>query len=321
MLRFLANRTGIMATPISRGQGSARMLLGILSGTLIFSLIASDARAEVLRWKFKAGEKLAYTMDQKTVTSMKVMGQEIKTTLTQTINVHWDVKSLNSDGVANVSQTIDRFRTKIESPFVPFEFDSNDKKDPDGPVATVMVPLLRSMVGAEFSMKMHPKGELTDVKVPEKLLNTIKNAGPAAAAGGGMFSEEGLKTMLAQSSLSFPENSLEKGKGWTTESKIPTPQVGTMVLEKAYVYQGVDPKNPSLALIDLATKVTLDPAADANVSIKITSQNGKGSFRFNKESGHMESSSVNDTMVMAISAMGQSFDQTTETSTSMKLDQ
>jgi hypothetical protein len=297
-----------------------RIRIGAIGAVLGLAGIAgagAEARAEVLRWKFKAGEKIAYTMDQKTVSTMKIMGREVKTTLSQTINMHWDVKSLTDDGGARIFQTIDRFRTRIESPSVPFEFDTNDKKDPEGPVAATMVPLLRSMVGAEFSMKMAANGEMTDVKVPEGLLNTIKNAGPA---GGKMFSEEGLKTMLSQSSLSFPNDSLEKGKGWTRQSKIPTPPVGTMVLEKKYTYQGPDPKNPALVSIDLATKVTLDPLADASVSIKITSQDGEGSFLFNSKTGRMVNSTVKDTMVMTISTMGQTLDQITETDTTMKLD-
>ena len=319
MRGILAKRKLFMPTGTTPRLLSASTLVALLVLTPIFGN-GSEARAEVLRWKFKAGEKLAYKLDQKTVTTMKVMGQEVKTTLSQTINMHWDVKSVTPEGDAQVAQTIDRFQTRVESPFVPFEFDSNDKKDPEGQIANVMVPLLRSMVGAEFSMIMKSNGELTDVKIPEKLLATIKNAGPAAAAGGGMFSEEGMKTMLSQSSLSFPDESLEKGKGWTRQSKIPAPPLGTMTLDKTYTYQGPDSTNPNLISIDLATKVTLDAAANPEVAIKIKSQNGKGSFSFNKETGHIESSGIKDTMVMSISAMNQSFDQITETETSMKLD-
>jgi hypothetical protein len=316
MRGILARRIRFQPIGVALRLGLAPSLMAMIGLAPIFGA-GTEARGEVLRWKFKAGEKLVYTMDQKTVTTMKIMGQEAKTTLSQTINMHWDVKSLTSDGGAQVSQTIDRFRTKIESPSLPFEFDTNDKKDPEGPVATTMVPLLRAMVGAEFTMKMNPNGELTDIQVPEKLLNTIRNAGPA---GGGMFSEEGLKSMLAQSSFSFPNESLEKGKGWTRHSKIPTPAIGTLVLEKDFTFQGPDPKHPMLVSIDLVTKVALEPSADANVSIKISSQNGKGSFLFNPETGHMETSIVKDTMVMSISAMGQTIDQTTETDTVMKLD-
>lgn len=316
MRGILAKRIRFQPIGVAFRLGLTPSLVAMIGLASIFGA-GAEARADVLRWKFKTGEKLAYTMDQKTVTTMKIMGQEVKTTVSQTINMHWDVKSLTTDGGAQISQTIDRFRTKIESPSLPFEFDTNDKKDPEGPVASTMVPLLRAMAGTEFTMKMNPNGELTDVKIPEKLLDTIKNAGPA---GGGMFSEEGLKSMLVQSSFSFPNESLEKGKGWTRHSKIPTPVIGTLVLEKDFTFQGSDPKNPKLVSIDLVTKVALEPSADASVSIKISSQNGKGSFLFNPETGRMETSTVKDTMVMSISSMGQTIDQTTVTDTVMKLD-
>jgi len=319
MRGILAKRNHDMSTGASARIGSGWAIVALL-GFATISGTATEARAaDVLRWKFKAGEKLAYTMDQKTVTTMKHMGQESKMTLSQTISIHWDVKSVTPQGDAQLAQTIDRFQTRIESPYAMVEFDSNDKKDPEGQIAAMMAPLLRAMVGSEFSMKMKANGEITDVKIPEKLLDTIKKAGPAAASGGGMFSEEGLKTMLTQSSLSFPVESLEKGKGWTQQSKIPTPRLGTIVLDKAYTYQGADAKNPKMSIIDLATKMTLNPEANPEVSIKLTSQSGKGSFSFNTETGHLETSAFKDNMVMTVSAMNQTIDQITETESSMKL--
>src|SRR5262245_56181043 len=79
--------------------------------------------ADVLRWKFQAGETLRYTMVQETTQGMKAMGQEFKTSLNQTVDLHWSVKTVSSDGVADLGQTIDRVRTKVEGPGGAFEFD------------------------------------------------------------------------------------------------------------------------------------------------------------------------------------------------------
>ena len=109
-----------------------------------------------------------------------------------------------------MTQTIDRVRTKIEGPGQVFEFDSSAEKAAEGPIATLLTPLAQGPGGAEFSFKMDGRGQLSDIKVPQKLLDSLSQAGPAAAAGG-MFSEEGMKNLISQSSLSLPEGARREG--------------------------------------------------------------------------------------------------------------
>ena len=82
--------------------------------------------------------------------------------------------------------------------------------------------MLKALVGAEFSFKMNGRGQLTDIKVPQKLLESLRQAGPAAAAGG-MFSEEGMKNLISQSSLSLPEGTVEKGTNGSSNRRSPCP--------------------------------------------------------------------------------------------------
>jgi hypothetical protein len=173
-------------------------------------------------------------------------------------------------------------------------------------------------VGAEFSFKMSGRGELSEIKVPQKLLDSLRQAGPEAAAGG-MFSEEGLKNLISQSSLTLPDSSLDQGKSWTQQSKVPVPMIGTMVLDKTYTYMGLQPNDPAQRHITLDTKITLEPAADANVAVKIKSQAAKGDFSFDAEAGRIVTSRVNDQLQMSLSVMGQEFEQTTNTLTTMTL--
>jgi hypothetical protein len=272
--------------------------------------------ADTLSWKFKPGETLRYTMEQNTTQGMKAMGQEFKTKLTQTVDLHWSVKSVSSDGVADLGQTIDRVRTKVEGPGTTFEFDSQSDKAPEGPIAPVLAPLLKALVNAEFTFKMNPKGELSDVKIPPKLIDSLKNAGPAAV-GGGMFSEEGLKNLISQSSLSLPGGVIDPGKTWNSKARLPLPMIGTMIMDKNYTYDG--PGSGGLSKISLNTKVTLEPAADSNVAVKITSQDGKGEFSFDPEAGRVQSSQINDKLQLSLSIQGQTLEQTTDTVTTMKL--
>jgi len=284
----------------------------------VAALLAQPAQAaDALRWKFTKGETLKYTMEQKTTQDMKAKERELKTTLNQTIDLHWTIKNVAGE-VAEMSQTIDRVRTKVEVPGNAFEFDSQSGKSPEGPIAGMLIPMLKALVGAEFSFKMNGRGELTDIQVPKQLLESLSKAGPAATAGG-MFSEEGLKNLISQSSLTLPENGLEKGGSWTQQARVPVPMLGTMLMNKTYTYQGSDEKDPNQIKIGLDTKVTLEPAADSNVAVQVKNQKGDGEFSFDNQAGRVRSSHVNDHMEMSITVQGQTLQQTTDTVTSMTL--
>ncbi len=304
--------------PVGPGVVRIRIVLSALAAILAAAAAQPTHGAETLRWKFKPGETLRYTMVQQTTQGMKAMGQDLKTSLNQTVDLHWSVKDVASDGVAELSQTIDRIRTKVEGPGSSFEYDSQAGKDPEGQIASMLTPMLKALVGAEFTFKMNGRGELSEIKVPPKLIDSLRQAGPAASAGG-MFSEEGMRNLISQSSLTLAEGPLEKGKSWTQQAKVPVPMLGTMVMDKTYTFDGPSPKDPGLLQVLLVTKVTLEPAADSNIAVKIISQNGTGEFAFDPQAGRVVSSQVNDKLQMSLSVMGQELEQSTDTITSMTL--
>ena len=304
--------------PVCPREVRIGMLLSTLAAVFGMAVARPAHGAETLRWKFKPGETLRYTMVQETTQGMKAQGQNIKTVLNQTVDLHWSVKNVASDGVAELSQTIDRVRTKVEGPGNSFEFDSQAGKDPEGQIAAMLTPMLKALVGAEFTFKMNGRGELSEIKVPQKLIESLRQAGPAANAGG-MFSEEGMKNLISQSSLTLAEGALEKGKSWTQQAKVPVPMLGTMVMDKTYTFDGPSSKDPGQLQILLETKVALEPAADSNIAVKITSQKGTGDFTFDPQAGRVVSSRVNDKLQMSLSVMGQELEQSTDTLTSMTL--
>src|SRR5271166_3003731 len=168
-----------------------------------------------------------------------------------------------------------------------------------------------------FTFKMNGRGEISEIKVPQKLLDALRQVGPAANAGG-LAPEEGVKNMISQSSLTLAEGPLENGKSWTQQAKVPSP-VGTLVMDRTYTFDGPSPKEAGLLQISVDTKVTLEPAADSNVAVKITSQKTTGEFEFDPHAGRVVSSRVNDKLQMSLSVMGQDLEQSTDTVTSMTL--
>ena len=292
------------------------------------------AQGATLRWKFKPGETLHYTMDQKTVTTAKLPGgHEIKTTLNQTIEMSWAVKSVDEAGKAEMVQTLDRIRDQVEAPVGSFLFDSKEAKEPEGLIAAARVPLFKALLGAPIAFKMSALGEPSDVKVPDKVAQALRDLGPAAAGAGAMFSEEGLREMIAQASLILPQDDLVEGKSWSRQIKNVIPPIGTMIIDATYRYDGPAPAlGPDAVKIGLVTKVEIQRAeADANAAnagaLKIRSQKSQGTYNFDTNAGHILDSNLSEVIeVGATLKVGQGaaakdmeLNQATETTTIRKL--
>ncbi len=302
MLKIAIGDTG--ARPLRhRLASTVRATILAAIAWLLVGMMPDSARAEALRWKFKAGEVLHYSIEQKMVMSSKGMDQERKSNRLQTIDVSWTVNSVDAGGAAEITLRYDRVRMRSEMPpLMPFEFDSNDTKAAVQEGFRSRDPAVKAIVGTEVGFKMRPTGEIEDVKLPEATLKRLRDAAPRGTAEGEV-SEKSLKEMLLQSSPpSFPDGEIEPGKTWSSKpSRMPI-GFATMVLEKTYTFQGPDPKAPSRLLIGMETKVTLEPVAGANVTATIRKQEGRGTMTFDVATGHLVSARMTQKIDMAMSA-------------------
>ena len=145
---FSALRWGLLGLLVLAGPGGAAV------------------EAATLRWKFKPGETLRYSMDQKTVTTAKFPGgQELKNMLMQTLELSWAVKEVRDDGTAELVQTIERVVDKADGPIGKFEYDSKSGQEPQGPIAASRVPLFKAMVGAPITFKINAQGEPVGTRI------------------------------------------------------------------------------------------------------------------------------------------------------------
>ena len=285
----------------------------------------SGAEAATLRWKFKPGETLRYTIDQKITTTAKLPGgQELKNSLIQTVEMSWSVKSVNEDGSAELTQTFDRVLDKVDGPFAKYEYDSKSGKEPEGPIAAARLPLFKAMLGTPITFKMNAQGEPSGFQVPEKLTQTLREAGPSAAAAGALFSEEGLKSMILQTTVVLPKDDLAPGKSWTRQTKESVPAIGTMTLDTTFTYDGPDDaEGRKLEKIGQTTKVDIKPPADAKAEaafpLKIKSQDSKGVIHFDNDAGHLVHLQLNDKIERVATIMNMEINEVTETSTTRKL--
>jgi hypothetical protein len=295
------------------------MLLG-LAASVLGGWSTGAAAAEPLRWKFKGGETLRYSIEQKMAMDTKGMGIERKSNRTSTLEFAWKVLSVGAGGEAEINHRTERIRMRAEEPpYMPFEFDSAATKEVQ-PGFEALVKLLKAEVGAEFTFKMKPSGEITDIKVPEETLKRLREAAPAGGPGADL-SEQSLKeTLLQASPPSFPQDALEAGKTWTTKpARVPLPPFAMLVVDRTFTFQGPDAKSPNLLLVGIDSTAKVEPIEGADVKATIRKQEGKGSMTIDGQAGRVVSTRLGLKLEIAVTAMGQQIEQSSESSSSMML--
>ena len=294
---------------------------GLISAAVLV-LLAGPAEAQTtLKYKFKEGDKLNYTTEMTQKQMMNIMGNEIETSTTQNMDMTWIVKAMK-DGKAEVSQTIDRIRMKIDSPFGGFEFDSKDGKEPEGPIGMIVGPVLNAMAGAEFTVTMTEQGDVTDTKLSEKLIEAVKS-NPLLQQMGGAFTEDGMKNMIGQQGGNvLSKEAVKKGDKWNQKTELKMPPIGVMKVSNTYTYQGPEDRDgANVEKIDVKTEMTIEPLADAaaQVEFKVKSSDAKGTMYFDNKAGRVVAMTMNTKMAMEINAMGNVFDMVQNQTTTMKL--
>lgn len=272
-----------------------------------------------LRYKFKEGETLPYVMEQKMDMTMNIAGKDVKVSTAQTIDLDWHVTAVDKDGKAKLKQTITRIRMVMEGIPDKVTYDSKEGKDPEGPFGKMVVPVFKAMAGAEFTLTMDPQGRLSDVQVPQKVLEAMKNLPGGGAAVAGLFSEDNLKQMVNQGGLQLPAGPVTQGMTWDqkVEAKMP---FGTMKVDNQCAYQGeVMRDGKKLAEIIMKPKLVLEPSDKAPAKIQLKEQEGKGAAYFDPEAGRLAETNLQQSMTMEISAGGQSITQKMVQSITMKL--
>jgi hypothetical protein len=295
--------------------------LGMVSVLALGIFFASAvARAEtVLRYQFKQGETLPYTMEQKMKMDMKVGGKDVAMDMTQTIDMSWHIQSVDKEGKAKMVQKFDRLRFSMNGPMVKVEYDSKDGKQPEGQIGKVLGPIMEALAGAEFSLTMDARGQISEVKMPEKVSEALKKIPGGGLGGGDLFSEDGIKHMIGEAGLILPEEAATKGKSWNKEVALKMP-FGKMKVDNTSTYEGHTTRDgKQVEQIALKPKMTMEADGNAGLSAKLKSQDAKGTAYFDNKAGRLVESKMNQTLEMEFSVGGQTINQKVEGTMTVKL--
>src|SRR3954466_5189346 len=246
------------------GLTNMRAASAVFVTVLSIGASTSFAAETALRWKFKVGEKLDYTMVQDM--TMSASGGPIpamNSTMRQEMDMTWDVQGVDDKtGEAVIRQKFDRVKMKMSTPVGGFEYDSKSEEAPTG-LGAMIAPMYKAMTEGDFEITMTSRGEVKDVKIPEQVITALKNS-PNEAAMGDIASADGFKKMISQGALVLPEKPPKKGDTWTTKVEMKNPAFGKQTVETTYRYDGTkEVKGTKFAVIKPQLKMEFENQAAA----------------------------------------------------------
>ena len=264
-----------------------------------FAILASTADAQkLLRWKFTPGDNIQVNFQQDMDMSTDMMGKAVKTTADMGMTLGWNIQSVSPQGVADISQSIERLQMRMENPgSKPIVYDSASAEPPEG-LAKNLAGSIGPLVGIHFVQQMDPRGEILDVRLSQEAQTELAKA-PAAAQIRQVFSKDGLKALLHQAATVLPENPVSPGDSWTSQMDTNSP-VGKLHLDMQYTYRGTKVYNGRpLEVIDVKVNVDFGDAPNPlGLKVKVAKQENQGALFFDAAAGCFVSTQLNQTMTL-----------------------
>lgn len=267
---------------------------------LAILLIANVARAKAQdsqpTWKLQKDDAFDVTLMQSTKITSQV-DQRVKDVDNQlTLNMTWNVKSVSDAGNATIEMTIVSVQMTMES--MPnavgksIEIDTASEAKLKGASAELLKQL-NPLMGSVVEFEMSPRGEITNVVVPEATFESLRKA-PGSMKLRSLLSSEGIDDLFGQSVVVLPED-LKLNQPWSITNQLKT---GFGEFERTHTCTWTGNRkvgDTQLAEIELTTSV--EPIeTSAKVEAKLTSFSGGGNLVFDMNQGYFVSSKSTNEM-------------------------
>jgi hypothetical protein len=283
---------------------------------LIASLTTAQAQT-MLRWKLQPNQTLHYSIGQDVISNFESNGQPVQMTVTQQLDMRWQVEAVDADGAATLSQTIDRVRIKVEPSGQPaVEYDSAAKEEPQGQVK-ILASFFGLLVNQSIATKVNSRGEVLEFKFPADVLEKMKQL-PDGGQMGTLLSEQGMKQLL--DIMALPEEAVVAGKTWQRHSDLNPPGVGKEDIDTTYTYAGNETKDGrELEKLDLSVIMKFTPDEKQATAVEIKEQDTTGAIYFDNAAGYLVQSDATSKLQLQISLQGNKFMQNMQIVSRMKL--
>jgi hypothetical protein len=261
---------------------------------------------ESLTWHFKQGDVHRYRVASQLDATLALGESDSETrSIRHEIDMTWRVAEVKPGGDAVLTQRIDRLQMKLTSPGEdPVEYDSAAKGEPQG-FAAMVAPLVKQITGADLKVTMTPLGEVTAVEIPPALLTALKNSAGADKLGD-FATEKGFKNLVQTLSFRLPKE-FKQGVEWSTKLESDNPLLGKLVCETTYKHK--ETKDVAGQQIEVFTPTLAMKFAGGPAAIAVSDEKSGGEIDFNRTAGRLETSKVEHSMKLALTAEGEKLAQ------------
>jgi hypothetical protein len=279
------------------------------------SLWLSNAGAQdQLAWKFVAGESLKYSVTQGTDMQMSLNDQKQNMSMNQQMDMLWKINEVDSAGTAVMSQIVERVQMKTEGGALgTMEYDSASGEKPDSKLVQAMADVFARIINQPFAVTMASSGKISDVNVPEELLDQLTRSG----AAGQVLNKEVLEQMMTQSAITLPDKAIKPGDSWPSNQKVEL-EFGTMNIDSTLTYNGME-SGTNIALISMKPSITVKPKEGNPITLTVNKTEGEGTVRFDQAKGRIVRSDLDLTLEMTVKNFGAEVRMTLRQKTAMEL--
>jgi hypothetical protein len=246
-------------------------------------VLAGSARAEkLLRLKFQPGETRQLQILQEMSQTMRPASDDPAEAITTflTLDITEKCESVDKQGLAALTQTVERIRIKTQSAQgVLMEFDSATGKQPEG-MAKTLTPMLDTMLKKPLTAQLTARGEVRDMKLPQGMLEGM-NQRDGGGQLGNLFSPDWMKQLTEIAVL--PEGPVKPGDTWTRKTVVNNP-VG---LQSTYRYEGSETRGGKTLERITSTSAVQVEGDKKQVKIGIKEQEVRGTIYFDNDLGRI----------------------------------
>ena len=267
-------------------RGTGKIMLGT-----VLLLVASGPvclAQQELRWKFRPGEQLKVSVEQKTVSNTRVADQSLKMTVQLTVEEKWEVKEVAENGVATIDRSLTLIKLSIRSGVdEEITFDSSQQRSAPGAARTI-AKVLAPVLGKSVRIQVNPRGAVVDVELGSELKGQLVEL---AKVLGDFFSPDSIEQQLMTIGR-LPAGPVSKGQSWMANVESTT-QLGKLSVARTFTYEGEkNTTDGSVSEIAIAGQLTLVPGTgkkDRKVTLR--EQQLTGVLRFDAAAGRLLESS------------------------------
>jgi len=292
-----------------------RFVLGLV---FCFAVALAAEAQTTLKYQFKKGDALQYvlTVAQKGVTTGG--GMDFSGCQKQSIDMTWQVESVDDKGNAKMGLKTDRARLAAESAKERREVASDAKEEPADKVGKSMYTTARVVAKLAGTFTVSPRGEVDNVNVPESVVKEMQ-AVPGADKLPESSPEDNLAATVKDNLFVLPAASIAKGATWKNAVKGRSPY-GKITGEVQFTYDGSverDGRRVEKFSVKPKLKIETDPTGDVVFTVKLYESSGV--VYFDNVAGRLVEATNTLRIEVEAVALNKNFSQKTETTSSFKL--